>query len=65
MSFYRPLYYNSRAHCPLQQCLRTTSATLAGPHSYVVISLFKREQKSSCHDLIPEPRIIKENYGVQ
>ena len=26
LTFYRPLCYNSRAHCPLLQCLRATSA---------------------------------------
>ena len=30
LSFYRPLCYNSRAHCPLLQCVRTTSDILAG-----------------------------------
>ena len=37
--------YNSRAHCPLLQCLRTTSAILAGTHSYFVVSSFKCEGK--------------------
>ena len=32
MSFYRPLCYNSRVHCPLLQCLRTANAILACPH---------------------------------
>ena len=36
-----PPWYNSRAHCPLLQCLRTTSAILAGAHSYFVVSSFK------------------------
>ena len=37
LSFYRPLCYNSRGHCPLLQCLRTTSAILADEHSYFVV----------------------------
>ena len=56
--FYRPLCYNSRAHCPLLQCPHTTSAILPGAHSYFVVSLFKYERKNSCHDLVPNPRII-------
>ena len=55
LSFYRPLCYNSRAHCPLLQCLRTTSAILAGAHSYFVVSSFKCEGNNSHHDLIPNP----------
>ena len=38
LSFYRCLCYNSRAHCPLLQCVRTKSAILAGAHSYFVVS---------------------------
>ena len=57
LSFYRPLCYNSRTHCLLLQYLCTTSAILAGAHSYFVISSFKCEGKDSCHDLIPNPRI--------
>ena len=57
LSFYRLLCYNSRARCPLLQCLSTTSAILAGAHSYFVVS-FKCEGKNSSHDLIPNPRII-------
>jgi hypothetical protein len=38
LCFYRPLCYDSRAHCPLLQCLRTASAILAGAHSYFVVS---------------------------
>ena len=34
LSFYRLMCYNSRAHCPLLLCLHTTSAILAGAHSY-------------------------------
>ena len=37
LSFYRRLCYNSRAHCPLLQCLHTASAILAGAHSYFVV----------------------------
>ena len=58
LSFYHPLCYNSRAQCPLLQCLHTTSARLAGAHSYFVISSFKCEGKICCHDLIPRPRSI-------
>ena len=54
LSFYCPLCYNIRAHCPLTQCLRTTRATLAGAHSYFVVS-FKCDGKNSCNDLIPNP----------
>jgi hypothetical protein len=46
------LCYNSSVHCPLLQCLRTTSAILAGAHYYFVVSSFKCEGKYSCHDLI-------------
>ena len=56
-TFFRPMCYNSRAHCPLLQCLRTTSAILADAHSYFVVSSFKCERKNSSHDLIPNPRI--------
>ena len=51
-----PLCYNSRAHCPLLQCLCTTRAILAGANSYFVVSAFKCEGNNSCHDLIPNPR---------
>ena len=44
-------HFNSRAHCPLLQCLRTTSAILAGTHCYFVVSSFKCEGKYSCHDV--------------
>ena len=44
LSSYHPLYYNSRAHYPLLQYLRT-SAILAGAHSYLVVSSFKCEGK--------------------
>ena len=57
MSLYRPLCYNSRTHCPLQQCLHTTSAIIAGTHSYFVLSSFKCEGQNNCYDLIPHPRI--------
>ena len=50
LSFYRLLCYNSRAHCPLLQCLRTTSAIQAGAHSCFVVSSFKCEGNNSCHD---------------
>ena len=59
LSFYRPLCYNSRAHCPLLQFLCTTSAILAGAHSYFVVSSFKCEGKNSYHDLIPNTRILR------
>ena len=38
LSFYRPLFYNSKAHCYLLQCLGTTSAILTGENSYFVTS---------------------------
>ena len=50
-NFYCPLGYNSRAHCPILQCLRTISVILAGAHSYFVVQSFKCEGKDSCHDL--------------
>ena len=56
LSFYRPMCYKIRPHCPLLQCPRTTSAILAGAHSYF-ISSFKYEEKNSCHGLIPKSRI--------
>ena len=46
------LCYNSRAHCPLLQCLNTTSAILGGAHSYFVISSSKCEGKNSFHYFI-------------
>jgi hypothetical protein len=55
LSFYRPLCYNSRTHCPLLQCLCTTSATLAGAHTYFMVSSFKCEGKDNWYDLIPNP----------
>ena len=55
--FYHPLCYNSRAQCPLRQCLRIANAIIAGTDSYFVVSSFKREGKISCHDLIPIPRV--------
>ena len=58
LSSYHPLCYNSTSHRSLLQCLRTTSAILAGAHSYFVVSSFKSEGKSSCHDLVPNPHII-------
>ena len=57
LKFYRPLCYSSRPHCLLRQCLRTTSAILAGVHSYFAVSSFKCEGDNSCHDLIPNSRI--------
>ena len=45
LSFYCPLCYNSRAHCPLLQSLCTTSAILAGAHYYFVVPSFKCEGK--------------------
>ena len=47
LSFYCPLCYNSRAHCPLLQCLCTTSAILAGALYYFVVPSFKCEGKNS------------------
>ena len=57
LSFYRPLCYNSRAHCPRLQCLCTTTAILADANSYFMVSSFKCEGKCRCHDLIPNHRI--------
>ena len=54
LGFYRLLCCNSRAHCPLLQCLRT-SVILADAHSYFVVSSFKSEGKNSCIDLISKP----------
>ena len=54
LSFYRPMCNNSRLHCPLLQCLRTTSAILAGAHSYFVVSSLN-VKGNSFHDLIPNP----------
>ena len=55
-SIYRPLCYNSRAHCPLLQCLRTTSAILADAHSCFEVSSFKCEGKivtmTSCWNIV-------------
>ena len=45
LNFYHPLCYNSRAQCLLLQCLHTTSALLAGAHSYFMVSSFKCERK--------------------
>ena len=58
LSFCRPLCYNSRTHNPLQLCLHTTSALLAGVHFYFMVSSFKCEVKSSWHELIPNPSIF-------
>ena len=44
MSLYRPLCYNSRTHCSLLQCLRT-SVIIAGAHSHFVVSSFTCEGK--------------------
>ena len=52
LSFYCPLCYNIRAHYPLLQYLRTTSAILPGAYSYFAVSSFKCDGKNSCHDLI-------------
>ena len=41
---------------PLLQCLRTTSAMLAGANYYFVASSCKCFRKNSCYDLIPIPR---------
>ena len=43
LSFYRPICYNNRAHCPLVKCLGAESALVAGAHSYFVESSFKCE----------------------
>ena len=56
--------YNIRAHCPQLQCLHTTSAILAGSHSYFVVSSFKCEGKNSCHDLTSNPRIYVRVYII-
>ena len=63
LSFYRPLCYNSRAYCTLMQNLCTTSAILAGAHSYFVVSSFKCEGENSCHGLIPKPSIFFMHLG--
>ena len=63
LNFHRPLCYNSRAHCPLFECLRTTSTMLAGAHSYFVVS-FKCEGKDIRHDLIPNPRTQMRKVGL-
>ena len=39
-----------------------STAILAGAHSYFVVSPFKCEGKNSCHDLIPNPHILREKY---
>ena len=44
-NLFRPLCNNSIPHCPLLQCIHTTSTILAGAHSYVVVSSFKCEEK--------------------
>jgi hypothetical protein len=61
--FYRPMCYNSWAHCSLLQCLHA-SVILADVHSYFVASSFKWEGKNSCHDLIPTlmPKVCYENF---
>ena len=38
LSFYRSMCYKSRAHYPLLQYLRTTSAILLGTYSYFVVT---------------------------
>ena len=53
LSFYHLLCYNSRAHCPLLQCLCTTSVILAGKRSYFVVSSFRCDGKNS-----PQPSYI-------
>ena len=55
LRFYRPVSYNNGAHCSLLQCLCTTSAILAGAHSYFVVSFKCGAEENSCHDLIPNP----------
>ena len=42
LSFYSPLCYDIRVHCPLLQYLSTKSAILSGAYSYFVVS-FKCE----------------------
>ena len=63
LSLYCPLYYNSTALCPLLECLRTTSAILAGAHSYFVVSSLKCKVKNSCQDLISNSPIYCEDKG--
>ena len=58
LSFYRPLCYKSRVHCPLLHDLRTKSAIPTGVHSYFVVSSFKCEGNNGCHDLIPNPCML-------
>ena len=55
LSFYRPLGYNSRAHCLLLQCRLTTSAILVGARSNCVMSAFKYEGS---------PRIFTNGYSI-
>ena len=64
------LCYSSIANCPVLQCLCTTSAILAGAHSYFVVS-FKCEGNNSCHYLICQQYIhsyrkdtSKEGLGI-
>ena len=65
LSFNRPLCYNSKAHCPLLKCLRTTSAILTGAHSYFVVSSFKYEGENSYRDLITSSRMKHRRLSVQ
>ena len=62
LSFYRPLCYNSSAHCPLLLCIRTTSAILAGAHSYFVVSSFRGI--ISYHSYHQPTNVTDETLGV-
>ena len=55
LSVYRPLCYNSRGHCPLRQCLHTTSVILAGALSHFVVSSFKYEGEKLIPWVNPQP----------
>ena len=50
LSFYYPLCYNSRAHCPLLQCVCTTSAILAV--FFLWYDHLNVRGTITCHDLI-------------
>ena len=58
LSFYRPLCYNSRAHCPLLRCLHTTSDIITGAHSYFMVSSFRYEGKKYFHWVSTQPSYV-------
>ena len=53
LSFYRPLCYYNRPHCPLH----TTITILAGAHSYFVVSSFTCEGKNMLPWLNTQPSV--------